>query len=109
MAKFSTHRFQGRLIPSYIIGDNVVFVDDIVFSEIPLKCGYPFRASVFINDNKCAELINNADGASSSIYYIPSDKVARDNFFAIMKQIRDHDKENKNIESVCDKLINSYN
>ena len=107
MAQFSTHIFQGKLIPSYIIGDYVVFVNDIVFSEMPLKSGYPYRASVYINDNKCAELINNADGASSSIYCVPFNKDARDKLFEAMKQIREHDKENKNIENICDKLINS--
>ena len=61
-----------------------------------------------LNDNKCAEFINNADGASSSIYCVPSDKDARDKLFDAMKQIRDYDKENRNMERVCEKLISSY-
>ena len=108
MAKFTAQIVQGKLQQRYIIGKNIISVDDIVYGEMALKCGYPYRASVYINGKKCGDLINNADGAASTIYCVPDNKDARNVLYAIMKQIRDCDKKNKNMERVCERLIENH-
>lgn len=103
MIQFDEQIIGGKRKQVYVIDDNVVYVDNIVWDILPQKSGYPYNASVFINNNVCGVLHNYADGSASTIYSTSIEY--KDMLFSVMKNIREKDKVNRNLERVCDILI----
>lgn len=103
--RFTKKRIGNTNAKIYIIGDYEIRLTDLKDSDIPLKAGYPYTATLLINNIKCAKIVNNADGSDTSIYCLPSEEYDTKSLLcSVEKLIIDKDRLNRSLGIVCDKL-----
>lgn len=89
----------------YQIDNHLVWLTDKIEGGLAFQNGYPYSASIIIDNILCGKVINYADGGESAVYCVPSEKHnTKTLLYSIERLIKEKDRKNRSLGNVCDQL-----